>query len=93
VVIHATDRYGRLVGEVLLPDGRNLSHELVRAGLAWWYAYFAKQDVVLAALEQEARSARRGLWQDASPIPPWEWRKMRKAAGKSAYRLAPSGSQ
>ena len=29
------DRYGRTVGEVLLPDGRSLNHELVRAGLAW----------------------------------------------------------
>ncbi len=37
VVMHTTDRYGRLVGEVLLPDGGSLGHELVRAGLAWWY--------------------------------------------------------
>jgi endonuclease YncB( thermonuclease family) len=29
------DRYGRTVGEVILPDGRVLNHELVRAGLAW----------------------------------------------------------
>ena len=27
------DRYGRTVGEVLLTDGRNLTHELVKAGL------------------------------------------------------------
>ena len=26
------DRYGRTVGVVLLPDGRSLNHELVRAG-------------------------------------------------------------
>src|SRR2546428_10732285 len=32
VIVHATDRYGRLVGEVLLPDGRSLSQELVKAG-------------------------------------------------------------
>src|SRR5215475_7442225 len=30
VQIHATDRYGRLVGEVLLPDGRSLNQELGR---------------------------------------------------------------
>ena len=41
MVIHATDRYGRLVGEVLLPNGRNLGQELVRAGLAWWYRQYA----------------------------------------------------
>ncbi len=31
------DRYGRTVGEVLLPDGRNLNHDLVKAGFAWWF--------------------------------------------------------
>jgi len=34
VVVHMTDRYSRLVGEVLLPDSGSLGHELVRAGLA-----------------------------------------------------------
>jgi micrococcal nuclease len=58
-----------------LPDGRNLNQELVRAGLAWWYRQYAKRDQVLAALEQEARAAKRGLWVEASPVPPWEWRK------------------
>lgn len=75
VVIHATDRYGRLVGEVLLPDGRTLNHELVRAGLAWWYRQYAPKDTALAQLEAEAKTAKRGLWADAQPVPPWEWRK------------------
>jgi endonuclease YncB( thermonuclease family) len=34
VVVRDTDRNGRTVGEVILPDGRSLNHELVRAGLA-----------------------------------------------------------
>jgi len=34
VGVQTTDRYGRLVGEVLLPDGRSLNQELVRAGMA-----------------------------------------------------------
>jgi micrococcal nuclease len=37
IVVHTTDRYGRLVGEVVLPDGRSLNQELVRPGMAWWY--------------------------------------------------------
>ena len=36
VEVHTTDRYGRLVGGVLFPDGRSLNQELVRAGMAWW---------------------------------------------------------
>jgi endonuclease YncB( thermonuclease family) len=75
VQIRATDRYGRLVGEVLLPDGRNLNQELVKAGMAWWYRQYAPNDTTLAQLEAEARTARRGLWVDAHPVPPWQWRK------------------
>src|SRR5215813_13322778 len=41
VVVQTTDRYGRLVGEVLLPDGRSLNQELVKAGMAWWYRPYA----------------------------------------------------
>lgn len=31
------DRYSRTVGDVILPDGRLLNEELVRAGMCWWY--------------------------------------------------------
>ncbi len=71
------DRYGRTVGVVLLPDGRSLNHELVRAGLAWMYRRYAN-DQSLSDLEEEARVARRGLWADPNPVSPWEWRVMRK---------------
>ncbi len=75
VAIRDADRYGRLVGEVKLPDGRSLNQELVRAGLAWWYRQYAPHDPTLAQLEAEARTAKRGLWADAQPVPPWQWRK------------------
>jgi endonuclease YncB( thermonuclease family) len=32
-----TDRYGRTVAEVILPDGRLMNREMVRRGMAWWY--------------------------------------------------------
>lgn len=73
VYVETTDRYGRTVGEVILSDGRNLNQELVRAGYAWWYRKYSS-DHVLAALESEARNARRGLWSDPTSTPPWEWR-------------------
>jgi endonuclease YncB( thermonuclease family) len=65
------------VGEVLVSDGRSLNQELVRAGLAWWSRQYAPHDTTLAQLEAEARAAKRGLWADAAPLPPWEWRKAR----------------
>ncbi len=71
------DRYGRTVGVVLLPDGRSLNHELVRAGLAWMYRRYTN-DQSLSDLEEEARVARRGLWDDPHAVPPWEWRITRK---------------
>ncbi len=79
------DRYGRTVGVVLLPDGRSLNHELVRAGLAWMYRRYSN-DQSLSDLEEEARVARRGLWVDTNPIPPWEWRVNRRV---SPSTLAP----
>ncbi|BEQ13126.1 thermonuclease family protein [Desulfoferula mesophila] len=71
-----TDRYGRVVAHVRIPDGRNLNEELVRAGLAWQYKRYSKS-AKLAALEAEARKAKRGLWSEPNPVPPWEWRKAR----------------
>ncbi len=68
------DRYGRTVGEVLLPDGRSLNRELVRAGFAWMYRRYAPDDETLKQLEHEARGGQRGLWADPHTVAPWEWR-------------------
>jgi len=71
------DRYGRILGEVLLPSGKVLNEELVRAGYAWHYTQYSK-DRTLAELEEEARKARRGLWQERDPVAPWEFRKAKR---------------
>lgn len=70
-----TDRFKRQVAFVTLPDGRNLNHELVRAGMAWWFVRYAPKDSTLEQLEADARKNRRGLWADETPMPPWEHRK------------------
>lgn len=67
------DRNGRLLGEVVLPDGRSLNQELVRAGYAWWFRRYSRDDR-LARLEEEARTGRRGLWADQAPEAPWDYR-------------------
>jgi endonuclease YncB( thermonuclease family) len=71
------DRNGRLLGEVVLPDCRSLNQELVRAGYAWWFRKYSR-DMRLAHLEEEARQDRRGLWADAAPQAPWEYRISRR---------------
>jgi micrococcal nuclease len=75
VRIKTTDRYGRIVGEVILQGDSSLNKELVFVGLAWWYRKYAPNDRILEKLEAEAREAKRGLWADKNPIPPWEWRR------------------
>jgi micrococcal nuclease len=75
VKVRDIDRCKRTAAEIILPDGRNLNQELVRAGLAWWYQQYARRETVLRDLEQEARAAKCGLWIDPKPVAPWEWRK------------------
>jgi micrococcal nuclease len=87
------DRYGRLVAEVILPDGRSLNQELVRQGWAWWFRRYAPNNTALAALESEAREARRGLWADPKPVPPREWRQaQQEVAGSPPVPLVPGPS-
>ena len=72
---HGQDKYGRTLADVLLPDGTNVNHELVNDGWCWWYRKYALGHAELEKLEAEAREAKRGLWSDPHPVPPWEWRK------------------
>jgi len=62
---------------------------MLDAGMAWHYAKF-NDDARLAAADREARAAGRGLWTDAQPIAPWEWRATTK--GRKAAK-APSTQQ
>lgn len=68
------DKYGRTISVVLL-DGRNVSQEMVSRGAAWWYKQYAPRDKVLSSLQDQARKDKIGLWADASPVPPWVFRK------------------
>jgi micrococcal nuclease len=56
-----TDRYGRTISTVLLPEGSDLGKELLHAGFAWWYRKYAPAEILLERLESEAREARKGL--------------------------------
>ena len=58
---------------MLLPNGLNLNQDLVKQGWCWGYRKYAPGDTVLEQLEREAREARKGLWADPQPVPPWEW--------------------
>ena len=72
--VNKEERWGRVVATVILPDGRDLSRELLKAGLAWWYDRFSPGERDLKELEQQARLLKRGLWREAAPLPPWDFR-------------------
>ena len=67
-----TDRYGRTLGRLTL-DGTDLNFEMVRRGFAWCYRKYLTDSSCLA-IEDDARQHQRGLWADASPTPPWDFR-------------------
>lgn len=82
------DRYGRVVGKVLVrPDHcQTCSNMLdaclaqISAGLAWWYQKYERDQLPEDAAQYkmyqlEARVKRVGLWSDADPVPPRDWRK------------------
>src|ERR1700682_5925830 len=78
VEYNKTDQYGRLVGKVFA-NGQDECLEQVKAGLAWHYKQYEKEQSpsdrqLYAKAEQEARAQKRGLWQDANPVPPWDFR-------------------
>ena len=55
------DRYGRLIGEVILPDGTNLNQELVKVGLAVHFKKYSSSGLY-ANLEIKARVKKIGIW-------------------------------
>ena len=82
VQVQDIDRYGRTVGRITV-DSVDVNAEMVRRGAAWVYRKYAK-DQSLFIIEQQARDAKAGLWAlpEADQMPPWEWRKMKKARTK-----------
>ena len=67
------DRYGRTLARVYC-DGVDANAEQVRRGMAWVYDRYVT-DRGLYSIQDEARAAKRGLWADVNPVPPWEWRR------------------
>ena len=77
------DRYGRLVGKVLV-NGIDANLAQVREGMAWHYkAYQYEQHAldqqVYAEAETKAVAAKQGLWVDRHPVAPWDWRRERRS--------------
>ncbi len=74
--------YQRIIG-VVLGNGVDSNLEQVKAGMAWWYRQYAKEQTVpqraaYEVAENQAKAGRVGLWVDANPVAPWEFRHRKK---------------
>ena len=74
------DKYGRILGDISIGT-TNVNLRMVQDGLAWHFKAFDNTKE-FAQAEIEARSKKIGLWKDANPIPPWEFRKSKKEKSK-----------
>ena len=70
-----TDRYGRTISKITLPNGNDYGAVMIASGLAWHYVQYAKNEDFYAQLQSMAKRLRQGLWADAEPTAPWDWRK------------------
>jgi endonuclease YncB( thermonuclease family) len=66
------DKYNRILGEVF-KDDRHINLDMVQEGWAWHYRQYSS-DEDLERAEVAARNAKAGLWADANPVAPWDWR-------------------
>jgi endonuclease YncB( thermonuclease family) len=85
------DRYGRVLGKVWVQPGDcprcgktlNANHAQIVDGMAWWYRYYAEDQSEedrgrYESAEQEAKLRKWGLWVDAEPVAPWDWRRRQR---------------
>ncbi|HJY82595.1 MAG TPA: thermonuclease family protein [Candidatus Binatia bacterium] len=86
---YGKDKYGRTIADVFLSDGTNVNHTLVKDGWCWWYRKYAPGDTILEGLEKDAREAKKGLWADPAPIPPWVYRKAKRGQSLDLSDLVP----
>ena len=74
VVQKKNDGYGRPVVWVYTPDEKDVSAEMLKAGMAWHYKQYDKSKEY-SEFENTARNSKIGLWSENNPVAPWDFRK------------------
>lgn len=81
-----------VIGKVIC-NRIDIGLQVIRDGAAWYdsktpHNLSEVERGVYVEAEQAARNEQRGLWQDGSPMPPWEWRRAQaaKLAGPVTYK-------
>jgi endonuclease YncB( thermonuclease family) len=81
------DQYKRAVA-VIRYAGRDINREMVAEGMAWAYRQYLQGPYASEYIgaESRARTRHAGLWRDANPQPPWEFRQEFKVGSRSGKR-------
>lgn len=81
-------RHDRTLAFSYLEDGTELSHEMLKAGLAWHFKKY-NSDTDLELLEKEARMSKIGIWSLNNPKSPWENRALYRngVSTKDSFRI------
>jgi endonuclease YncB( thermonuclease family) len=85
---HLADGY--LEARVLL-NGIDIGSQMLRDGVAWYdhatdYELGESDRELYAQCEQAARAEKRGLWQNESPVAPWEYRRLQRERADNMFR-------
>ena len=82
LISQGRDDYGRLLARAWIGD-TDVGLAQVCAGYAWVFDAFVHELPVADQrtyrdCETKARKERRGLWRGSKPMPPWQWRYLRR---------------
>jgi endonuclease YncB( thermonuclease family) len=78
------DQSGRTVAMVFV-NGINLNEQIISQGFGWVYRQYCKESICAdwLKLESNAKASQKGLWADANPTPPWEYRQKKRSGSES----------
>jgi len=74
----AVESNGTIVAKVYDADNQYVNLVQISTGMAWHHAQ-RKASPELTAAQNEARNAKRGLWSEPNPVPPWQYRQQKKS--------------
>jgi len=82
----------RVMGIVYLGD-TCINEEIIKAGFAWVYHRYCKDPVCQdwLSLEQHAKVNQIGLWSHPDPVPPWEFRRGKRASSDTGKSIQADG--
>jgi len=72
----------------VLFNDQDMNLQQIEAGMAWHYVKYegeqtAADRIAYSDAEREARRLKHGLWQDANPVAPWNYRQAKREQKKA----------